>query len=248
MALPTKKSVPKINMEEYTILLYGSPKIGKTTFCSQFDEPLFILTEAGTNALSVYEAKVNTWLEFKLLLKEIADAVNAGKFVQKTIVIDTFDNLCTLCTDFVMKEAGVTHPSELGFGKGYDLCKREMSKALNFLALLPTGLILTSHERIEEVKTRTSVYNKALPSANSTYRKLVLGMSDLILYAHTVQVVDKETRIPREVRVLETKASENWESGDRTGLLPASIEFNFNSFKEAWDAGLNKKNDKGAKK
>lgn len=241
MALPTKKSVPKVNMEEYTILLYGSPKIGKTTFCSQFDEPLFILTEAGTNALSVYEARVNTWLEFKLLLKDISDAVNAGKFIQKTIVIDTFDNLCTLCTDHVMKEAGVAHPSDLGFGKGYELCKREMSKALNFLSLLPTGLILTSHEKIEEVKTRTSVYNKALPSANSTYRKLVLGMSDLILYAHTVQVVDKETRIPREVRVLETKASENWEAGDRTSLLPASLEFSYDSFKKAWNDEFAKK-------
>lgn len=247
MALPTKKSVPKTLMEEYTILLYGSPKIGKTTFCSQFDEPLFILTEAGTNALSVYEIRVNTWLEFKMYLKEIADAIKAGSFIQKTIVIDTFDNLCALCTDHVMKEAGVTHPSELGFGKGYDLCKKEMSKALNFLALLPTGLVFTSHERIEEVKTRTTTFNKALPSANSTYRKLVLGMADLILYAHTVQVVDKETHIPREVRVLETKASENWEAGDRTGILPPSLEFSYTNFKEAWNKGLNIK-EKGAKK
>lgn len=246
MALPTKKSSPKSKMEEYSILLYGSPKIGKTTFCSQFDEPLFILTEAGTNALSVYEQRVNSWDEFKTTLGDIKSAIKAGTLVQKTIVIDTFDNLCGLCTDYVMKKNGITHPSELPFGKGYELCKQEMQLALNFLSLLPTGLVFTSHEKIEEMKTRTSIYNKALPSASSLYRKIVLGMSDLILYAHTVQVVDKETRVAKEVRVLETKASENWEAGDRTGQLPPSLEFGYIPFKKAWDDNITKMY-KGAK-
>lgn len=246
MALPTKKSLPKSQMEEFTILLYGSPKIGKTTFCSQFDKPLFILTEAGTNSLSVFEMPVVSWLEFKSAMKDIADAMKAGTFDYKTVVIDTFDNLCMYCTDHVMKENGVTHPSELAFGKGYDLCKNEMRKALNYLSMLPTGLVMTSHERVEVVKTRTSELNKAMPSASGTYRKLVLGMSDLILYAHTVQVIDKETRLPREVRVLETKASENWEAGDRTGLLPASLEFGYSVFKKSWDENISKKT-KGVK-
>ena len=33
--IPTTKTAPKNNLADLTVLVYGQPKIGKTTFCSQ---------------------------------------------------------------------------------------------------------------------------------------------------------------------------------------------------------------------
>lgn len=61
MLLPTEKKQPKQKLEDYSILLYGQPKIGKSTFCSQMDMPLFLATEPGLEALSV-------WGEFESII------------------------------------------------------------------------------------------------------------------------------------------------------------------------------------
>lgn len=237
MELPTKKSEVKKKLEDYIVLIYGSPKIGKTTFCSQLNEPLFLLTEAGTNALSVYSLSINTWSDFKEACKLINNGIKRGDFKFKTIVIDTYDNLCDICTDYVMKENGLSHPSDLEFGKGYNLVVKELARFLNFLSLLPVGLVFTSHEKIREIKTRTSSYNKATPSPSGAYRNLIIGMSDLILYATTTQKTDSGKS--ESIRVLYTKESENWEAGDRTATLPPIIKFTFEDFMDAW----NKKNN-----
>lgn len=235
MQLPTKKSEVKRKIEDYIVLLYGEPKIGKTTFCSKFEDPLFLLTEQGTNALSVYSMNITSWEDFKEANLLISQACKKGDFKFKTIVIDTFDNLCNLCTEYCMKANNVTHPSDLPFGKGYDIIGKEMSKALTFMSLLPCGLVLTSHEKTEEVKTRVSSYHKAMPSPSGVFRKLIVGMCDIILFAHNVQSKDSEGKITNQ-RLVQTKASEYWEAGDRTSSLPETIDFDFDSFMKAWNS------------
>ena len=239
MQLPVKKSDVKKNLEDYIVLIYGSPKIGKTTFCSELNAPLFLLTEAGTNALSVYSVNISSWVDFKEACKLINDGIKGGNFPYKTIVVDTFDNLCDLCTDYVMTKNGCSHPSDLDFGKGYTLIAKEMSKCLNFLSLLPVGLVLTSHEKMTQIKTRTSTVDKALPSPSGVFRKLVMGMSDIILYATSVQQKNDAGQI-ENVRVLYTKASENWEAGDRTATLPPVIKFSHKDFMDAWNKKIEK--------
>src|SRR5690606_38728108 len=91
--LPTEKRKPKQRLEDFSILLYGSPKIGKSTFCSQMDHPLFLATEPGLEALEVYEVKVPDWKTFLQACAEISQ----GNHPFKTIVIDTVDNLWKAC-------------------------------------------------------------------------------------------------------------------------------------------------------
>jgi len=238
LKLPTEKSQPKPNLEDYTVLLYGSPKIGKTTFCSQMNNPLFLATEAGTNALSVFEVPISSWEDFievvKLVITGLKNEKAGGeKFPYRTLVIDTIDNLIKFCTEYVLKQNEITHEGDLPFGKGYTLVKEELRKAIVRLSLLPIGLVVISHEKIEEIKTRTSVINKAVPTMPKSHREIILGMADIILYAHSIQRhTDKGIE---EVRVLRTKGTENWEAGDRTGKLPATLEFNYPVFKKSWD-------------
>lgn len=223
--LPTSKSKPKEKLEDYVILLYGVPKIGKSTFCSEMENPLFLATEAGLNALEVYQIPIPTWETFLTACKDIAE----GKHSFKTIVIDTADQLWKACSEYIRKKNNIQHESDLDWGKGWGLVKDEFSRAVVKLSLLPYGLVLVSHADTIEIKTRTAKINKAVPTLPKTAREIVLGMADIIIYAESV-VTDKEG----ERRIIHTKPSENWEAGDRLGRLPEVLPLSFSEFKKAF--------------
>ena len=224
MALPAKKTPPKTILEEQIILIYGAPKIGKSTLASQFNNPLFLAAEAGLNNLEVFQVPIPTWESFLESCKDIA----GSKHEFKTVVIDTVDNLFKACREYVQKKNGFAHEADLGFGKGYDLVKSEFSRALVKLSLLPYGLVMISHADIVEIKTRTATISKAVPTLQKSARGIVLGMADIVLYAESI-VTDEG-----EMRVLKTKPSENWEAGDRTGRLPAVLPLEFEAFYSAF--------------
>jgi len=223
--LPTEKRKPKQRLEDFSILLYGQPKIGKSTFCSQMDNPLFLATEPGLNALEVYEVQIPDWKTFLQVCAEIAQ----GGHPFKTIVIDTVDNLWKACAEHFREKLDIVHESDLPYGKAYMLIRDEFLRVLRKMSLLPYGLILTSHVEVEEIKTRTQTINKAVPSIPKSGRTTVLGWVDMILYATMETTEDGE-----EIRVIRTKPSENWEAGDRTKRLPATVPLDFEEFKRAF--------------
>jgi hypothetical protein len=228
LALPAEKSKPKDRIEDYTGFIYGPPKIGKSTFCSKMDNPLFLATEAGLNALEVYQISIATWPDFLEACKLIAE----GKHTFKTIVIDTVDNLYKFCQEYICKKHGIAHESDLEWGKGYALVNDEFLRALTKLSLLPYGLWMTSHSQDKEIKSRTApAITKTLPTLANNARKIVLGMADFILLAESIQTKDGE------VRALRTKPTENYEAGDRTGRLPAALPFEFSAFLKAFEGG-----------
>ena len=113
--LPTKKSNKITDLNQQIILLYGRPKIGKSTFCSQFDKPIFLATEPGLNHLEVYKINITNWETFLEACKEIC----AGNHDYKNIVIDTIDNLVLYCANYICEKEGINHPGDLPMGKGY---------------------------------------------------------------------------------------------------------------------------------
>ncbi|OYD06080.1 ATP-binding protein [Paludifilum halophilum] len=238
MLLPTEKKQPKQRLEDYSILLYGHPKIGKSTFCSQMDSPIFLATEPGLEALSVYEVKVPDWPTFLRACAELKTEAEKPEEERrfKSVIVDTVDNLWKSCAEYVRDKLEIQHESDLGYGKGYAMVRDEFFRAIRKLSLLPYGLVMTSHVNMTEVKTRTATITKAIPTLPKSGRDVVLGMVDIILYAESVETDDGE------VRILRTKPSEKWEAGDRTGRLPANLPLDFPTFHEAF----HNHHDKGA--
>ena len=51
------------------LLIYGKPKVGKTTLASKFPKNLLIAFEKGYNAIDGVKAvDISTWADFKLVL------------------------------------------------------------------------------------------------------------------------------------------------------------------------------------
>ena len=222
--LPKTKTAPKQNLEDFTVLIYGPPKIGKSTLASQFDTPLFLATEAGLNSLEVYQAPIATWEDFLAACKEIA----AGKHEFKTVIVDTVDNLFKACSEYVRKKNNIQHESDLEWGKGWQLVKDEFTRALTKLSLLPYGLVMISHAEYVEIKTRTAVITKAVPTLQRSAREVILKMCDIILYCESTTTDKGETRVMR------TKPSENWDAGDRTKRLPGVLPLDYEAFRDAF--------------
>lgn len=89
ISLPTEASKPVTELGKQTILLYGSPKLGKSSFASKAPGSLFLECEPGLNHLEVYKVPTYSWEAFLEACKLVAK----GDHNFKTIVIDTVDNV-----------------------------------------------------------------------------------------------------------------------------------------------------------
>jgi len=230
MKLPTAKTPPKSSLSDVSILLYGPSKIGKSTFASQAPEAIFLATEPGLNALEVYQHPITSWPEFLEVCAELAK----GEHPFKTVVIDTLDVLYRLCADHICQKRGIEHESDGSHGKVYGLIKNEVYRVLTKLAHLPYGLILISHSQDRDLETRTGTVTRTVPTLSESFRQVIIGLVDLILYCD-VQVEQAEDGTRKHRRVVRTKPSPNYDAGDRFGCLPEVMDLNFQAFVKAFE-------------
>jgi hypothetical protein len=231
MPLPKTKSEPMVRLEDHTILIYGAPKIGKSTFCSQAENALFLATEPGLNCLPVFKSDIRNWEELCLALKE----VTVGDHQFKTLIIDTIDNAYNFCADFICAKYGVDYQGDLAHGKGWVLVSNEFNRVLTKMAHLPYGLFLVSHAQDKEYQGRTGSIIKTQPSLPERARKVVQGLVDIILYADIEESVS-ETGEPISKHVVRTKPTNRYEAGDRTNRLPEVVDLNYAAFKKAFNS------------
>lgn len=100
------------------VVIYGGPKIGKSTFASQIEDAVFIQTEEGLDALDV------TSFPLAKTYQDVLDAISvlandAHDF--KAVVIDSLDWTESLLWQHVCAQQGVKSIEQVGggFGKGY---------------------------------------------------------------------------------------------------------------------------------
>ena len=231
--LPTKKTQSKHNLIDFTMLISGASKIGKSTLCAEVPGALFLATEPGLNALDVYQTPINSYPDFLAACKEIAK----GKHTFKTIIVDTIDNLYRFISEDICKKQNITHESDLGYGKGWSMVNSEFQRILTRLAHLPYGLILISHSQEIAIETRTGNRTKIVPSLPDKPRKILTSLVDFIFYCD-IEVTKNENGESQFRRVLRTKPTHEYEAGDRTGRLPETIELNYQALSSAFKKAL----------
>jgi hypothetical protein len=220
--LPTKKTVPSTDPMSYSILLYGPTKVGKTTWAAQAEDAIFLASEPGQNALSVYKVDISSWPQFL----EVCHELSSTKHRFRTIVIDTIDNVYELCMQHVCARLNVEHPADLDYGKGWGVVNLEFKRVLTKLAAMPQGLICISHSKVKEIKHKTGKYDKIIPTTGGA--SVVLGLMDMVLMAE-VRSVRTEAGIAHS-RIIHTKAAATHDAGDRTDKLPAELPLDYAEF------------------
>lgn len=232
MKLPIKKSVIKYSLENIRMLIYGQPKIGKTTFASGFENALYLDTQQGTKNLEVYSVAIDSWETFL----ETYEQIIAGKHDFQTIIIDVIDDLYKMCLEYACKKYKMDHPSDEGYGKGWELLRNTFERPILKLAASKYGLVFISHSKEIEITKRYSKITKITTTLSGQAKGSINAIVDIIGYCGFDSYRDGKTNAVKERRVMIFSPSEYLEAGDRTGLLPENIVMSrgnpFKNFKQ----------------
>ena len=178
---------------------YGPEGIGKSTFASNFPEPLFIDVEGGTKQLDV--ARFPTPATWADLLEEI-DAVIEEPDVCHTLVIDTIDRAETLLLTTMLKESNVDSIEKYGggYGKGYTaLQERFLKDFLNRLdRVIAKGVnvVLLAHAQMRKLESPDEPpYDRWELKVSKKVAPIVKEWADILLFMnYDVMVVEENGR------------------------------------------------------
>lgn len=138
-------------MKPPILCVYGSDKIGKTTFAAGAPTPLFVSTEEGAELLGPDRLPVATsFLDFIEKLKFAASSPD-----HKTLVIDHLSGVEDLAQTHLCKQAGVSSIEQVGggYGKGYTAAEEIFTaRVLPLVAVARDSgkcVILIAHSRVK---------------------------------------------------------------------------------------------------
>lgn len=233
--LPTEKTVAAGTLEEKTVLLYGPAGIGKSTLASQWGGGSFFFFDCAGELgdLEVYRGAVTGWTSFREWGAAYVTGQASGQF--GGCVIDTADALGMMASDSIRSKHGILHESDLEWGKGWDQLKRTFITALAKLQVTKGGVVLVSHSKEIEIKTRSEVYNRQVPTLTGGVREACVNTADLVLLLDWDDNGDN--------RVIHTKPGKYHEAKERgqQPRLPAEIVWptgtnGWDVLKAAWDS------------
>lgn len=177
------------------IFLYGAPMCGKTFFANKFPEPLMLNTDGNltmdnaaasiriTAQVEVVNGRVKktpAW-EYFIEAVDMLEREQNNPDRPKTIVVDVLDHLLRDCRELVFEKNGMTHESDQGFGKGYDLVRTPYFNQLKRLNDLNyETIIYIGHEAAEKsVNTRNGSLTRWMPSIPSAIADQLQSIVDL---------------------------------------------------------------------
>lgn len=230
ISLPTSIQDPVWDIDHVSMVIYGAPKIGKSTFCSRFPHAIFMATEPGLSYLRTYNVRVHDWQE----CHEFVDLLEKGCHSYKTIVIDTVDVLWAFCAEYIRKSRDVETLTDLAYGKGKDLATCAFSDLITRMVRLDMGLVFVSHAQMAEVDTIQGKVGKFLPTIPDRARSVVLPLVDVIGFATSEPAYTKDGA-RTERRLLRVAPSSLWEAGDRSGRLRDPLPLSYYIFKKFYE-------------
>ena len=108
MELPTEATKTGSDPSRLKILLYGLPKIGKSTWASQVPDILMLACEPGLGHIKVHQLAIPGLPALREAYKLLA----AGDHKFKAVGIDTVGVVATWCQEEVVREWNTNHTSE----------------------------------------------------------------------------------------------------------------------------------------
>lgn len=234
--LPTEIQEPVYDINRITMVIYGAPKIGKSTFCSRFDDALFIATEPGLGYLRTKNVRVSQWAECLELMEILEKQRGAG---YKTLIVDTVDQLWAFCAEYVRSSRNVESLSDLSYGKGKDIASSLFCDYIARIIRLGLGVVFTSHVQTVDIETVNGKVAKFVPTIPDRAREAILPLVDVIGFAMPEVTYADGNRV--EKRLLRVAPSSSWEAGDRSGRLIDPLPLNFHIFRSQYEGKTKEK-------
>ena len=249
--------------QNYTVLLYGDNRSGKTHFTGTWPRPLYIVPEGSTSEMLTLRDENYTVVPFRDMVEfrdsctEVAEKVKANKpiegYVPRTVVID---NLTTAQMLFAEEIKSRRQINKLEWGD-WDQVKSNLSYTLVKFLAANVHLIWICHCRtitIADPDNPKQQIVEAKLTINGQARDFIPNHADMLLYAEQVDMGARgaEYRIhgrkkgifPAGVRLPTSDGQKPFEvlKSDRKqyGMFPSYDQlapyFNLPTVDEDWDA------------
>ena len=172
-------------------IIFGPPKIGKTTFCSHIVDlegrkPAFIATEDGHSFLEVMACRVTSWVGFKKLVDTLYDQKESLNLEYSGLVVDIVCDLEDWCHTYILQREHAKTLKDAGdFGGGYKMFADEFKTPFSKLFSVAKCTFIT-HETEREIKDEITGITKkrVVPMLGNKAMKYINGKCDCIIRMH----------------------------------------------------------------
>ena len=199
-----------VSQNPSTLLMYGPPKIGKTTMLSSLDKCLIIDTESGSNMIEGHILNANNRKELIEILKQ---AREGHEF--KYIAIDTIDKVVQWAEEAVCQENNVQALADLPFGKGWGLARDKVMNTIHAFKDVCDHLIIVGHRKTAKavVEGQATVEPESL-DITGRLKNMIMSDSDAIGYVFR----DEDEKL-----MISFKSDDALEAGSRSPHLRGKI-------------------------
>lgn len=189
-----KKKKPSVN-EFPDVFIFGQSYVGKSTFADNVPDVLIFNTDGNTDELAspnilianevVVNGRITTtklaWEVFKEWVDELEKKQNDYKY----IAIDLLEDFRELCRVYIYKKMNITHESDAGYGKAYDMVTTEFNTVLKRIKAAGYHLIICSKEVEGEVTLKSGgKYTTFKPNVPEKVANTIAGLVDVSARAY----------------------------------------------------------------
>ena len=212
------------------LLIYGLPKVGKSTFGSQLPRSLFLNFEQGTNALAgIRSVPILRWSDFKKVLSQLRKA--QAREMYDTVVVDTVSIAWQLCEKYICQREGVDTIRDIPWGQGWGMLRNEFSECWREITLLGFGILFIAHSKDKPTEMRDEdgeAITAVAPDLPNQCYTIVNSIVDIIGYLQ-VQMNNDGT----SERFLYTRSTPTIFAGSRYQYLAPKIKFGYQELVDA---------------
>jgi KaiC/GvpD/RAD55 family RecA-like ATPase len=213
----------------FNMLVYGKSGVGKTTLAGsaqavpEMQRVLIVDIEGGVLSLrrefpDVDVVRVQSWRE----MQQVYDHLYAGGHGYRTVVLDSLTEIQKFNMDDIMRKLVEQKdardedvPSLREWGKNLEQIRRFVRAFRD----LPLNVIFTALVR-EDKDSMLRPIN--VPSLSGKMAGEVAAFLDIVLFYSVKEVTDADNN-KKQVRVLQSQATETTTAKDRSGLLPPAL-------------------------
>lgn len=222
--------------EPMKVVLYGVEGIGKTTFVSQFPDPVFIDTEGSTGFIDAKKMPdPDSWA---MLLEEIAYMAQSPQ--GKTLVIDTADWAEELAKQHLMAKHKWQAIDQTDYGTRYVALSNEIIRLLRGLEMVKNAgmnVVLTAHavQKKFELPDQVGSFDRYVLKLEKRDAALIKEWCDMLLFANYKTTVIASGSGSKKAtggqRVMYTTHMPAWDAKNRLGL-PDELPFEYGAIKD----------------
>lgn len=225
------------------VVIYGPEGIGKTTFASQFPNPIFIDTDnEGTSFIDAKKLPDPT--DWSMLMQEVQfTAVNRPG---KTLVLDTADWAETLAKQYLMNKNHWKAIDSANYGAKYVALADEIEKllqALNQVVTAGMNVVITAHAQLkkQELPDEIGAFDRWELKLERRDSAMIKEWADLLLFADykTTVVTDSNNHAKAQggERVMYTTHKPTWDAKNRLGLAD-QLPFQYEAIREPLEKAI----------